>query len=40
MKAGEIKMGRAKPLVHGAQINKIGTLEVVPWQRRAKEIRD
>lgn len=36
----EIKMGKAKPLMQGAQINKIGTVEVVPRQRRARDIRD
>lgn len=36
----EIKMGKAKLLMQGAQINKIGTVEVVPRQRRAREIRD
>lgn len=36
----KIKMGKAKPLMQGAQINKIGTVEVVPGQRRAREIRD
>lgn len=35
----EIKMGKAKPLMRGAQINSF-TLEVVPGQRRAREIRD
>ena len=38
--SSEIKMGKAKPLMQGAQINKIGTVEVVPGQRRAREIRD
>jgi len=36
----EIKMGKAKLLMQGAQINKIGTVEVVSWKRRAREIRD
>lgn len=36
----EIKMGKAKLEMQGAQINKIGTVEVVPWQRKAGEIRD
>lgn len=36
----EIKMGKAKLLMQEAQINKIGTVEVVPRQRRAREIRD
>lgn len=36
----EIKMGKAKLLMQGAEINKIGTVEVVPGQGRAREIRD
>lgn len=36
----EIKMGKAKPLMQGVQINKIGTVEVVCRLRRAREIRD
>lgn len=36
----EIKMGKAKPLVQGVQINKIGTVEVVGRHKRAREIRD
>lgn len=33
----EIKMGKAKPLMQGAQINKIGTVEVVPAGRGGPE---
>lgn len=36
----EIKMGKAKPLMQGVQINKVGTEEVVCRQKGAGEIRD